>query len=594
MPEPTEEQTAIYKMISEKGNEFRSLWSRMDDDKALLFLDAYKMMRPDLPDKEMANVINVTLNDPATFAARAIATLSSTQRQTEVSGREMEDKACTKIESFVDDFSFAINESLFYRDILELDAFLNEQACVRGRLVGRSLVRKDEKTGKLIVDVVPHDSRFFVYDMGLKGMNWGAAISWRGKKAIKDEYGYESPNDRLEVVDFYNDGRNIIFLDECKATKEQKNPFGEPPFVVATVPVGSMLSDEDAQQHRGESIFWQNRAIFPELNRLITIFQTLNVGSFAGAVQYESSLGTRAKRPAKPPWGIWSVTPIEKGGGYKPMPVNDIRNAARLAYAILYTRVQQGGLSAIDYGNLTFPLSAVAITRLTSGRDQIFLPRIHCKAVFYRELYRMIIKQFKAAGVKADLGEEGFINSYEPKDLEGAYKINFRFFTESKEQEIANYSIANAARGFLSEGTIRRNVIKVQDPEAEEERIDSEQAEKADEAIFLYRRCSSLIAQKRNIEAWMVYGKLRDLLRMRRMQSIIGAARALGTTEGKTPELPKGRQQLPLLGQGAAGGTIAPELGQEQGELERQEVLEEREAEQTSRAKQEIAEAKGR
>jgi len=32
-------------------------------------------------------------------------------------------------------------------------------------------------------------------------------------------------------------------------------------------------------------------------------------------------------------------------------------NAARLFYAILYTRIQQGGLSAIDYGNLKFPLS---------------------------------------------------------------------------------------------------------------------------------------------------------------------------------------------------------------------------------------------
>lgn len=587
----TEEQENIYKMIEDKGNEFRDIWGRMDTDKGLLFMDAYKMMRPDRTDLEMKNVINVTLNDAATFAARAIATLGSTTRQPEVSGRQMAEKACTKIEEFTDDMSYSIDERLFLRDTLNLDTFINEQVCIRGRIAARSVVRA--KGGVLIPDVTPLDTRFFVYEMGIDGMLWGAPISWRSKQAVKDAYGYESEEDLPEVIDFYNSEKNLIIIDQGKFVKEQKNPYGYPPFVLATVPVGSMFSDEDAFQHRGESIFWQNRALFPELNRTASIFQTINVGSFAGAVQYESSAGTRAKKPKRPPWGIYSVTPVEKGAGYKPFPINDIRNAARLFYAILYTRVQQGGLSAIDYGNLTFPLSAVAITRLTSSRDQIFLPRIQCKAIFYQQLFRMIIDQFKKAGVEAKLGEKGFINSYKPSDLEGEYKIKFRFFTESKEQEIANYSVANAARGFLSEATIRRNVLKVQDPEAEEERIAAEQAEKADGALFLYNRCTRLIAQKWNLEAWFVYYKLKDLLRARRLQNILGAARSLGTTEKETPELPKGRQTLPLLGQGDAGGTVAPEVGEEVEEIGRAEALEEHEAEASSKAKQEIAQAKG-
>ena len=348
-------------------------------------------------------------------------------------------------------------------------------------------------------------------------------------------------------------------------------------------PVGSALADKEAVEHRGESIFWADRDIFPELNRSISIFQTINVGSFAGAMQYASMAGTKAKKPQKPPWGLWSVTPIEIGpyAGYRPIPINDIKNAARLAYAILYTRAQQGGLSAIDYGNLTFPLSAVAITRLTASRDQVFLPRIQAKATFYQQLFKMIIKQYALVGIKARVGQEGWRREYDPKELEGDYQIRFRFFTESKEQEIANYSVANAAKGFLSASTIRRKILQVQDPEAEEERIAVEQAETMDEALFLYNRCSKLIAQDRDIEAKIL---------ARRLLSILKARQGLPQPQPQTTRRlakPSGREAIPLLGQGNAGGQPAPEVGTEEEEISRAGREEEREVEVGAEAKQE-------
>lgn len=589
MAEKTEDQEAVLKKITDKGNEFLPVFQRMDVDKALLFMDSYEMMRPDLKGTPMDNVVNVTLNDPSTFTMRAIATLGATQRQAQVKGRDMKEKACSIIESFIDDITYSVDEYLILREILSLDAFLNEQICVRGRIVARVALHK--KDSVLVPNVMPLDSRFFVYDMGVNGMNWGAAISYRSKNDVYDEYGYESEEDKPEVIDFYDHKNNLIFIDQGKEVKQQENPYGEPPFVVALSPAGSMLSDEDAYQHKGEGVLWQNRKLFPELNRLASIFQTLNVGSFAGAVQYESTLGTRAKKPKKPPWGIWSATPVEKGGGYKPMPANDIRMAARLFYAILYTRIQQGGLSAIDYGNLTFPLSAVAITRLTSSRDQIFLPRIQAKALFYRQLYRMIIKQFKHWGITTKLGEAGFINEYEPKQLDGEYQIKFRFFTESKEQEIANLSVANAARGLMSQRTIRRDILKIQEPEKEEEYLAEEETEMADRAVFLYNRCSKLIAQGKNIAAWMAYSALRDVLRQRKMASLMASAQAgvgAGAGEEKPKPLPQGDQIIPLLGQGPAGATVAPEVGKEEEEMNKAEALGEKEAGQGSKATQEV------
>ena len=574
-----EEKSDIYKMVEDKAEDFRDLFSRMDKDKDLYFTKAYQMLRPDNK-QAMEDVINVTFNDPTTFAIRAIATLGSAQRQTVVEGRKLSDKQCTLIENFIDDISFVINNRLINRGILDLDSFINEQICVRGHIAARATLH--EKSKKLITDVVPLDTRFFIYDMGVDGMNWGAPITSRSKKAIRDEYKIEISESEAEVMDFWDSQNNIIFIAQ-EEVKRQKNPYGYPPFVVAQSAAGSMLADKDAYQHRGESIFWANRDLFPELNRIASIFQTLNVGSFAGAVQYESSAGLKAQKPKKPPWGIYSVTPVEKGMGYKPFPVNDIRQAARLFYAILYTRIQQGGLSAIDYGNLTFPLSAVAISRLTSSRDQIFMPRIQAKAIFYQQLQKMIIKQYQLAGIKSSLGQEGMTNDYNPKDLEGDYQIKFRFFTESKEQEIANYSVAAAAQPFLSASTIRRNILQVPDPEAEEERMAVEQAERVDEALFLYNRCSKLIALGKDVEARILANRLVGILKARQG---VGQIPAKEKTEKELKE-PKGQQTIPLLGQGNAGGTVAPEVGAEAEEIAKSEREEERVSEEGAEAKQE-------
>lgn len=575
-------ETDQYKMVTDKAEEFRDLFSRMDVDKDLYFLKAYEMMRPDNQQK-MEDVINVTFNDPLTFAMRSIATLGGAQRQTIVEGRNMSDKQCSLIESFIDDMSFVIDDWLVNRGILDLDSFLNEQICIRGHIAARSCLREEKVDGKrtLVPDVLPLDTRFFIPNMGVRGMKWGAYITARSKESIKDEYNKDIVDDNAEVVDLWLPKKNHIFISE-KEEKTQKNPYGYPPFVVAQAATGSWLADSDAYPHRGESIFWPNRGLFPEMYRTASIFQTLNVGSFAGAIQYESAAGVRAKKPKKPPWGIYSVTPVEKGAGYKPIPMVDIKAASRLFYAILYTRIQQGGLSAIDYGNLTFPLSAVAIARLTASRDQIFLPRIQAKAIFYQQLFKMIIKQYQALGIKAKLGREGFLREYSPSDLEGDYQIKFRFFTESKEQEIANFSVAQAARGFMSEYSIRREILKIPNPEVEDERVAAEQAEKVDEALFLYTRASKLIGQEKYIEARIV---AQNLVRVLIARQLMGKAPPEKTEAMEAK--PGGRQAIPLLGQGKAGGTVAPEVGAEAEEIAKMEREEEATAEVGSRAKKE-------
>jgi len=571
-------KTDEYTMIEEKVAEMLPLFSRMDIDRELYFLRDYKMMTPD-GTEEMSDVINVTFNDANTFGLRAVATLGGAIRQPVVQGRKMKEKECTKIEEFIDDITFDIDDRLALRGIPSLDAFLNEQICIRGSIGARSTLR--QKKGVFVPDVLPIDTRFLPYEMGVDGLRWVAPVYTRSKRSLKDEYGYDTQETELELIDFWNDANNLIFIEQ-KQEKKTKNPYGYPPFVIVQSATGSMLADKEAYSHRGESIFWSNRGLFPEMHRTASILQTLNVASFAGSLQYESSAGLKATKPKKAPFGVRTVMPIERGMGYKPMPINDIRNATRLFYAILYTRIQQGGLSAIDYGNLTFPLSAVAIARLTASREQIFLPRLQAKAIFYQQLFKMIIRQYQKLGIPVRLGREGEKRDYSPSDLDGDYEICFRFFSESREQQIANYSVAAAAERFLSSYTIRRNILQVRDPDAEDERFSAQQAERVDPAIFFYNRAKKFIAQGKDIEARIAANKMVQILRARKF------AEAAPPTE--TPKELKpggGGQIIPLLGGGKGAGGIIPQVGSEEEELAKAEREEEGIAAKGAEAKQE-------
>ena len=538
-----------YELVTDKQKELAPLFDRMDKDEELYFLKPYEMKQlPPNDSKKVDDVANITLNDPLLFATKAIAIIAGAKRQSIVEGDDLTDKQTTKIEQFTDDLYYMVNEWLVKRGILSLDSFVNEQVCIRGRIAARACISLNGNT--IRPAVLPLDARQFVYESDQDGMIWGAPIFRRSKAQIKREYGesVQVGSDFAEVVDFWSAERNIIFVDR-RVVKDQPNPYGYPPFVVSVCPIGSSFNTTDAQQHQGESIFWANRAIWEEKNRCATILQTINILSLFAGLQYESTLGTAAPKSEQSPWKPRTVHPVEKGGGFRPMPLGDIKNATRLFYSALETALQRGSLSAVDYGTLTFPLSAVAISTLTASRDDIFLPRIQAIALFYQALTRMVIDQCKGFGRSFRLTNEGKRNTYSSGDFKGEYTIKYRFFTDSKEQATANLSIANAAQNFLSGDTIRREVLKLQDPDGEQAKFLSEQAEKVDEVLFLYRRASSLITEDKPVEAYILAQRIVSVLKQRQAQGTITNVNEL---KGATPqpEMAKPAEPMPLVGGG--------------------------------------------
>ena len=545
------------KTIEAKESEFSELHARMDGDKDLCYGKSFKMLTAD--DQEMPKVRNVTLPDAKMFARKTISVITAANQQVVVEGEDLKDKETTLIEEFTKDAYLEADNRLAKRGIVGMFPYQVEKSCARGHLAARCLVRVEEK--QIVMDILPLDARYFIYDLGIDGFIWAAYKTTRSKARIQQEYSIDIASDKETVWDVWENNGNTIFIGEEVVTKP--NPYKYIPFVWQMTPAGYMFGDSDNAGHEGESIFELSRDIFPQMNITATVLQTLNVKAIKPDYQYESEKGTQAKKPEKPPYGEGTVVPVDKEMGYKLFPIADIHAATRLFYAMFEGRLQRATMAATDLGNLTFPLSGQAIRDL-SQKDDLILPRLHTLGAFYQQLSRMIIKQYQMWGIKAELGEEGYRRTYNPKDLNGEYTIKYRYFSTSPMEKLANYSVANAAGKLISDETKRRDILKLEDPDGEATKVRAELAEKLDPAIALYRLAGSLIDEDKSLEARLVAERLVMVLRQRQM----------GGEGIQPPEAEPEKKELPpLLGKG--GGTPKSEAPESEEKLIREEPFKE-------------------
>ncbi len=494
--------TDYYRMVIEKQAEFESLFSRMDADKDLFTQKKFTLFDKD--DREAPDVENLTLNDAAVFATRVQSTLIGANMQTVVTGDKLKDEDTSFIEAFFRDYMQAVDADLQTKDISSLIAWNIQQMCGRGRSASRVTLRMEGD--RFVHGVLPLDGRYLIYDYGINGLKWVAYKTQRTKGQILDEYGIEINGANAIVTDLWTDEAQPgaspviyerVLIDKDVAREGEQPLYEELPFVIQVCPLGLMFQDEDRMLYNGESIFYLNRNLYESKNKIASILDTLNMYSLFGGLQYESESGTNAKRPEKPPYGKRFVIPVDKGGGYKPMPVADIRMATRLLYSIVDTAIQDGSLPRISYGTLDFPLSAVGMASLKEAEDPVYLPRLQGLSLYYQRLYTMIKKQYVSQKMQVKLGELGFQKEYPWRDLDMDVSIKFKFFATSAKQTIANRSVAAAEKSLgLSEDWIFRNTLELENPSEVISQRRAEDAEKMDPAIALYELAHSLVTEK--------------------------------------------------------------------------------------------------
>lgn len=529
-------------LIEDKEREFAELRIRQDTDKDLYYGKQFKMKNFDK--QETPNVVNVTLNDARLWAKRAIGTLGTTVIQTVVEGKDlklMEDKETSLIEGFLKALFLDAGKRLYNRGIPDLNMFQNEQIAIRGRVASRNLLRTEK--GEFVPDILPLDTRYFVYELGTDGMEWGNYTTRRSKARLKEEYGIDYRGNTAGVQDFWSDKENVVFIDG-KEKERKKHKLGSAPFTLSLSTSGSFMQDSESFKYSGESIFGTTRELFETLDLLATIIVTTTQYGFNPPMQKVVQPG--GKQPKKPPYGVGAVSPVALGEEYKGMPLVDINNAARFAYGIVYSRIQQGGMSTVELGNLDFPLSGAALTILMATKDPVFLPMFQALAVWYQETSKMVIDQYISGGMKAELGKEGEKMIYLPTQMKGDYVIKYKFFNTSPVEDLARYSVAGAAREWLPSDMIRRDVLALENPDQVSQQIQAEKAELGNPMIAMFNQVHALIEEGDVIKYRLEKAQFMKMLRMQEAP----------VEQGQMPKATP--PELPLFGRGGGGGRRRP------------------------------------
>jgi hypothetical protein len=493
------------KFVEEKKGENSELFARMDSDRDLALAAPFTVK--DAGGRAIKGIHNVTLPDPKLFAHRAITRITSVERQTVIESDVLTDEQTTLVEHFLDDIAYeadARRAAIGETDVFGTHA---ETVCVRGPVAEQVMLYA--RGERLIADIRPLDTRYFLSEISHEGINKAVVISERSAVDIYAEYGRHTPGKSAEVWDCWDAAGEYIYIAGQKIA-ENPNTYGEAPFVTQRPAAGTTLKDTGCLKRRGESVFYLCRnecggTIWDELNYVASILKS----QAAETVQPPQQL------PA-PPEGEYQAVPESYPSAGEmittklPMqlvPKPDVRESTRMYYTIIEKARQLATFSILDSGILEFPLSAVAYQQALSRRNELLLPRLQALAQLQQSAARMKIRQFQRLGRTLKLGEPGHQRTYKPADLAGEYVIKFRFRPDAAESRASDLAYANAARGFYSEDRIRREVLKMQNPEAEQAQFEAEAARKADPVIGLFEQMCGLVHEQeaaKDIEVKMV------------------------------------------------------------------------------------------
>lgn len=483
--------------IKAQETRFEKLHNRMDNDLKLWYLE--KFVFKDSHNNPIANADSITLNDTRTFAEKVISYLGTATRRFNCTGAEPEDQRA--IEDFYKKV-FLFNDEHLSEGIIEPFDFCQDWFSVnRGWVAARVLMI--HQGDKWLPELIPIDPRQLTWKLGKNGIAWGEYKYLRDKDELVGLYG-------SSVVSPYDtrDPNGIVFRETWTDTHwdsyvgdtlidSVEHKLAHCPIVVVPVPTQPLLvGSEDALSRQGESVYSTVREIYSKLNELASTWATMNKMSFMAPIAFTSP---QNRKLTEKPYGIGVVVNLKDNEKFVEIPTKEMSASAQNLFGQLLARWQRGTLPNVDYGELGFELSAVAIAKLTEGRDQVFVPRLRAKAILYKKICRLIKLQYKTGGYKASIDEDEacYFEDSLKEVISKKWQIQIDFHAMSPEQNIANYTVAQAGLNIgLSRRAVMRDILKREDWKEDEAQTELENAKKENAPYRHYLYCVEALAER--------------------------------------------------------------------------------------------------
>ena len=479
------------KLVEDKIKALGELYTRMDETKDLVQLKAYTLK--DFDGKTaIQQSISVTRNTPAWQAYVMVNKLVKVKWQTVVnSSAKLSSTRIRDIETFSDDVWAQVDEFLGDKFGMAggLMSWLANHVIVRS-LIGARWCLYYDKDDNLVIDCLPVDMRWCPFELN----EWYCNITYRSAESIKAEYGeaVEVSGAEVEVRDFWDKDVEEVYVNKTTKIAEKKNLFGVPPFVIIMPSAGFMLRDKGFIKYEAEDALFLDRGLYDEMNRALSIAQTLALDTIMPATEQETE-DDIAKPPVPFPMPGETVR-VQKGERHLRIERGDLNNAFMKATSELEKDIDHGGVTDTEAGTNTSDRTALWVTTQNELLNEKLKPRVDALAGFRKKSMRMIIDQYiKLAGVKTgkterEIGIHGMKHKFSSAQLGdvATYRIDYIPMMVSKEQNIANTALANAQQGLVPHRFILQETLQVEDPDGLLRELELERAKQADPSISLF------------------------------------------------------------------------------------------------------------
>lgn len=457
--------------IDLKENNYSMLRSRFDEDMALYYLEKFELQNPETG-KKIDNALSITLNDPRTYGDRCLSILSADNKRFEITG--VDKSIQPKIEQNFENWLYVNDEQLELQGIEPLEDVVNFLDLFRGWIGAVVLFYQDGD--KYIPYTFPVDPRWATWEHGAKGLS---LLSYRTRleREVAEEKFKIKFAGNSQIVDFQSiwtakeyviyqasDTRSSGIIGDPVKTVE--HGIGICPGLMIPVPIQPMLvyGAEDyavTLSRQGESIYAPNRDTYHVLNKVCSILASIMQEAYLASYVYHGEKEGVEGNLA----GGGKLISVAKDEKIDILPTRDLNRATEYLFGILGSAKQRGSLSDINYGQIAFELSALAVAQLKDDREGIFVPRRKAKKTFYRRVFEILRHQVLHGGYKTTIDDDDAItinkSLFEKKPI-----FNVNFSSISPEENITNLTIANQAIGIgLPKEYVFRHYLHIENPE---------------------------------------------------------------------------------------------------------------------------------
>ncbi len=479
-------------MIDLKETNYGMLRERFDKDMTLLYLEKFVLKNPEDNTKPMPNSVSLTLNDPRTFGDRCMAILSADKKIFDITG--VDPTKQKELEAAYKHWLYVNDEQLEAKQVEPLEDCINFFDLFRGWIGGLVLMYQDGD--KFLPSIVPVDPRWMTWEVGDRGLKQFSYNIRMDKVEAEEKFKrkFTTNNNRPVELQCIWDDKNyyVGVVNPGQGTKTdvfdtKPHNLDICPGVIVPVPTQPMLisGSEDyptSLSRQGESIYAPNRDVYPTINLVASILASIMQEAYISSVVYKGRKEGFDQNPA----GGGKYVQIDPTEEIVLWPVRDLNRATEYLFGILGSGKQRGSLSDINYGQISFELSALAVAQLKDDRDGIFVPRRKAKKTFYRRAFNVLRYQVLHGGYKTDIDAEDAIE-IEKGIFEKKCVVNIDFNSVSPEENISNFTIANQAQAIgLPLSKIYRNILHDDDPEGTLREAKLERAYKTVPLLELY------------------------------------------------------------------------------------------------------------